>query len=158
MQSYQLLKQNSNKECVNRISVAKDLLYEFAIVCYTLSSEPVRSYAFQPSDAYHAWNFRVATDASFINKISKLVPLYKLGIQLCKKAMILDPVEWQYSYMQAKLSKKLHKNQNDIIGLLIAAIRLLPEDSGTKEQEKILDAHYSLVTYVQKLTSLEVFT
>ncbi|KAJ3091603.1 Histone transcription regulator 3, partial [Quaeritorhiza haematococci] len=76
--------------------------------------------------------------------------LLRIGAWCFKHAARLDATEWQYPFMIGKIYEKLGSDEMQILEHYKAAATLVPEDWTTKEQEKILDAHYKLASCLAK--------
>ncbi|KAJ3014043.1 Histone transcription regulator 3 [Thoreauomyces humboldtii] len=67
-----------------------------------------------------------------------------------KKARSVSRTDWRYPYMLANVYAKLHRPAAVIIKLYRAAVKLVPMDWSTKEQERIVDPAAKLIAYLAK--------
>lgn len=148
-----LLKHENN---LKRSLRAKELYAELGNVCFTLSTEPVRSICFTESRSLQFNSklknyLNIQRVENHVNKPNERIELLlRLSLLMFKKAATLDENDWQYEYMQAIIMKKLSLPFEIVASKLLLAIHKLPEDSGIKEQEKIWDVHCNLISYIIK--------
>ncbi|KAI9352715.1 hypothetical protein BDR26DRAFT_201086 [Obelidium mucronatum] len=91
--------------------------------------------------------------------------LVSRGTAAFKRAWKKDPEDWRYPFMLAKMAILAGNGTGGggggggvsspelVIGYFEKALPLVPENSGTKEQETILDVQYGLVSYLCKALS-----
>ncbi|KAJ3027299.1 UNVERIFIED_CONTAM: Histone transcription regulator 3 [Siphonaria sp. JEL0065] len=76
--------------------------------------------------------------------------LLNRGMEAFKMAAKKDPSDWRYPFMLGKLAIISGLDAAIVLSFFEKAIPLVPEDSGTKEQEHILDVQYCMVSYLCK--------
>ncbi|KAI9092852.1 hypothetical protein DFS34DRAFT_277907 [Phlyctochytrium arcticum] len=143
---------------------------ELGYLCYAIAAKPMNGVAGQSfhSRALKIWQERArqsrseadssindgmladppSPDSSHPN--IPILPIYALASYSFKKAALLDPTDWRYPYMLASTAIKLSRPHSIIINHFRTSIALVPDDSGIKEQEKILDPVIKFLGYLAK--------
>ncbi|KAJ3032279.1 Histone transcription regulator 3, partial [Rhizophlyctis rosea] len=89
---------------------------------------------------------------------------FEIGAYCFKQALALDKGEWQWSLGAGRCYEKLGREWKAVIPLYQRAIELVPEDSGIKENEKIMIPALKLLSFLRKglwrgeIEPLEVIT
>ncbi|KAJ3113337.1 Histone transcription regulator 3, partial [Physocladia obscura] len=133
----------------------------FGYLCYAIVIPPMKGIALKSSQlaSDSLWSERylemtklVDANVSNLNlELEGRKSIILRGIQCFKTAFKLNPKEWRYPFMVAKMSAKLDDiSSKTTVEYFSQAISLVPKNWQTKEQETILDAHYCLASYLCK--------
>ncbi|KAJ3249443.1 Histone transcription regulator 3 [Chytriomyces hyalinus] len=133
----------------------------FGYLCYSMVARPMNCIATKSSQlkGLAIWSARYTTKTGSnleslpspaeSEEIGRSI-LLKRGIDCFKRAHRVDPSDWRYPYMIGKFRVMMDADCRSVISSFNTAISLLPAEWSTKEQEKILDVHYSLLSYLCK--------
>ncbi|KAJ3206373.1 Histone transcription regulator 3 [Entophlyctis luteolus] len=130
-------------------------------LCYSIIVPPMAGLAVKSTDiaSLAVWSNRCQTqyienncvdlENFFEENASETVILR--GIECFMKAKRMDGNDWRFPFMVGKMMKKLKTvDPFAVVKQFCEAISLVPQLWTTKEQERILDAHYCLISYLCK--------
>ncbi|ORY48299.1 hypothetical protein BCR33DRAFT_63821 [Rhizoclosmatium globosum] len=151
----------------SNLTVAEHSLFSwgnFGFLCYSMIASPINCIAVKSStlksrtvwaSRYAEMNSNAALVAEGFDTVEAAEALGKSillsrGIEAFRMAHKADSAEWRYPFMLGKMSIMSDQDVEVVVDYFEKAIELLPEDSGMKEQETILDVHYCLVSFLCK--------
>ncbi|KAJ3058952.1 Histone transcription regulator 3, partial [Podochytrium sp. JEL0797] len=150
----------NDKQTETNLTPAEQTLFvwgNFGFLCYSMLSPPMNGLAIKSDElkGLSVWMSRSAQVNGVVadGETSELEALEfgkrvvrARGMESFAKARKCDSSEWRYPFMLGKMGRKAGKSVEEVVACFEDAIELLPESSGTKEQETILDVQYCLVS------------